>query len=154
MAEKQPPERQLRPLAQVPEEERKAIWEEATRKGWKALGYESFVEYGEKELNLGAARIYQLADAAEISLQLGFSKILEKQPTESHLVPLKSVPEEERKAIWEEATRKGWKALGYESFVEYGEKELNLASTHLYQLANAAEIVLQIGFSAMAEKQR
>lgn len=76
------------------------------RKGWKALGYESFVEYGEKELSLGAARIYQLADAAEISLQLGFSKILEKQPTESHLVPLKSVPEEDRKAIWDEATRK------------------------------------------------
>lgn len=76
------------------------------RKGWKALGYESFVEYGEKELSLGSARIYQLADAAEISLQLGFSKILEKQPTESHLVPLKSVPEEDRKAIWDEATRK------------------------------------------------
>ena len=76
------------------------------RKGWKALGVESFVGYGEKELNLGTARIYQLAEAAEISLQLGFSKILEKQPTESHLVPLKSVPEEERKAIWEEATRK------------------------------------------------
>ncbi|MBK8752341.1 MAG: hypothetical protein IPL99_12155 [Candidatus Competibacteraceae bacterium] len=76
------------------------------RKGWKALGYESFVDYGEKELNLGTARIYQLADAAEISLQLGFSKILEKQPTESHLVPLKAVPEEERKVIWEEATRK------------------------------------------------
>lgn len=76
------------------------------RKGWKALGYASFVEYGEKELSLGTARIYQLADAGEISLQLGFSKNLEKQPIESHLVPLKSVPEDERKAIWEEATRK------------------------------------------------
>lgn len=76
------------------------------RKGWKALGYESFVEYGEKELSLGTARIYQLADAGEISLQIGFSKILEKQPTESHLVPLKAVPEEERKAIWDEAMRK------------------------------------------------
>ena len=76
------------------------------RKGWKALGYESFVEYGEKELNLGAARIYQLADAAEISLQLGFSTIVEKSPPEGQLRPLKAVPEEERKAIWEEATRK------------------------------------------------
>jgi len=76
------------------------------RKGWKALGYESFKDYGEKELSLGTARIYQLAEAAEISLQLGFSKILEKQPTESHLVPLKQAPEAERKAIWNEATRK------------------------------------------------
>lgn len=76
------------------------------RKGWKVLGYASFVEYGEKELSLGTARIYQLADAGEISLQLGFSKNLEKQPIESHLVPLKAVPEEVRKAIWEEATRK------------------------------------------------
>ena len=62
--------------------------------------------YGEKELGYKETRIYQLVDAAEISLQLGFSKILEKQPTESHLVPLKSVPEAERKAIWDEATRK------------------------------------------------
>lgn len=76
------------------------------RKGWKALGYESFVDYGEKELSLGAARIYQLAEAAEIGLQIGFSKILEKQPTESHLVPLKQVPESVRKEIWDEATRK------------------------------------------------
>ena len=76
------------------------------RKGWRALGYESFVEYGEKELSLGTARIYQLADAAEISLQLGYSTLVENQPKETHLRPLKSVPEEERKAIWEEATRK------------------------------------------------
>lgn len=76
------------------------------RKGWKALGYESFKEYGEKELNLGSARIYQLADAAEISLQIGFSTIVEKQPSEGQLRPLKSVPEEVRKEIWEEATRK------------------------------------------------
>lgn len=76
------------------------------RKGWKAIGYESFVEYGEKELSLGAARIYQLADAAEISLQIGFSTLVENQPKETHLRPLKSVPEDERKAIWEEATRK------------------------------------------------
>ena len=76
------------------------------RKGWKALGYESFVEYGEKELNLGAARIYQLADAGEISLQLGYSTLVENQPKETHLRPLKSVPEAERKAIWDEATRK------------------------------------------------
>lgn len=75
------------------------------RKGWKALGYESFVEYGEKELSLGAARIYQLADAAEISLQIGFSTLVENQPKETHLRPLKSVPEDERKAIWDEATR-------------------------------------------------
>ncbi len=76
------------------------------RKGWKALGYESFVEYGEKELNLGTARIYQLADAGEISLQIGFSTLVENQPKETHLRPLKAVPEAERKAIWEEATRK------------------------------------------------
>jgi hypothetical protein len=76
------------------------------RKGWKALGFESFVEYGEKELNLGKTRIYQLAEAAEISLQLGFSTKVENQPKETQLRPLTQVPEEERKAIWEEATRK------------------------------------------------
>lgn len=76
------------------------------RKGWKALGYESFVEYGEKELNFASTHLYRLADAAEIALQIGFSPIGEKQPPESQIRPLTQVPEEERKAIWEEATRK------------------------------------------------
>jgi len=74
------------------------------RKGWKALGYESFVEYGEKELKLGNF-VYRLADAAEIGLQIGVSPIDENQPKETHLRPLKSVPEAERKAIWDEAIR-------------------------------------------------
>lgn len=77
------------------------------RKGWKALGYESFKDYGEKALGYKEAYIYRLVDAAEIALQLGYdSTIVESQPKESHLQPLKSVPEDERKAIWEEATRK------------------------------------------------
>ncbi len=76
------------------------------RKGWKALGYENFVEYGEKELGFASTHLYRLADSAEISLQIGFSPLGEKSPPETHLRPLKSVPEEDRKAIWEEATRK------------------------------------------------
>ena len=76
------------------------------RKGWKALGYESFVEYGKKSLGYDKSHIYELADAGEIGLQIGFSAIAENQPKESHLRPLKAVPEAERKAIWEEATRK------------------------------------------------
>ena len=76
------------------------------RKGWKALGYESFVEYGEKELGFQKSHIYELTDAAEIGLQVGFSAKAENQPKETHLRPLKSVPEAERKAIWDEATRK------------------------------------------------
>ena len=79
------------------------------RKGWKALGYESFKEYGEKELGYKETRIYQLVDAAEIGLQLGFSSdstLVESPPKETHLRPLKSVPEELRKQIWDEATAK------------------------------------------------
>lgn len=80
------------------------------RKGWKALGYESFKEYGEKELGYKETHIYQLVDAAEISLQLGYSPdsaIAESPPKETHLRPLKAVDDEEvRKQIWEEATRK------------------------------------------------
>jgi len=58
------------------------------RQGWKALGYESFVEYGEKELNFASTHLYRLADAAEIALQIGFSPIGENQPKESQLRPL------------------------------------------------------------------
>ena len=75
------------------------------RQGWKALGYESFKAYGEKELGYEERHIYRLVDAAEIGLQIGTDQ-LDSQPTESQLRPLKSVPEAERKAIWDEATRK------------------------------------------------
>lgn len=79
------------------------------RKGWKALGHASFKEYGEKELGYKETHIYQLVDAAEISLQIGYSSdsaIAESPPKETHLRPLKAVPESVRKEIWEEATRK------------------------------------------------
>ena len=75
------------------------------RKGWKALGYESFKEYGEKALGYEERHIYRLVDAAEIGLQIGTDQ-LDSQPSESKLRPLKAVPEAERKAIWDEATRK------------------------------------------------
>ena len=78
------------------------------RKGWKALGYESFKDYGEKSLGYEKAYLTRLADAGEISLQLGYDPELPigNSPPESQLRPLKAVPEDERKAIWEEATRK------------------------------------------------
>ena len=75
------------------------------RKGWKALGYESFKDYGEKELGYSEVHVYRLVDAAEIGLQIGTNQLV-SQPSESQLRPLKAVPEEERKAIWDEATRK------------------------------------------------
>lgn len=77
------------------------------RKGWKALGYESFKDYGEKELGYQENYIHKLVNAAEISLQIGYSPDCTiVQPPESQLRPLKSVPEAERKSIWDEATRK------------------------------------------------
>lgn len=79
------------------------------RKGWKALGYESFKEYGKQSLGYEKDYLYKLADAGEISLQIGYSPestIVDSQPKESQLRPLKAVPDDERKAIWEEATRK------------------------------------------------
>jgi len=77
------------------------------RKGWQALGYESFKEYGEKELGYQENYIYKLVNAAEISLQIGFDPDCTMvQPSERQLRPLTQVLEEERKAIWDEAMRK------------------------------------------------
>jgi hypothetical protein len=36
--------------------------------------------------------------------------------------------------------RKGWKALGYASFDDYGKAELGYERRHLYELASAAEV--------------
>ena len=77
------------------------------RKGWKALGYESFKEYGEKELGYQENYIHKLVNAAEISLQIGFDPDCTMvQPKERQLRPLAKVPEADRRSIWEEATRK------------------------------------------------
>ena len=71
------------------------------RKGWKALGYESFVEYGERELGYQENYIHKLVNAAEISLQIGFSSDCTiVQPKESQLRPLTQVPDEARREIW------------------------------------------------------
>lgn len=59
-----------------------------------------------KGMDAPADKMAVAADAGEISLQIGFSTLVENQPKETHLRPLKAVPEAERKAIWEEATRK------------------------------------------------
>ena len=75
------------------------------RKGWKALGYESFKEYGEKELGFVERHLYRLVDAAEIGIQIGTDQLV-SQPPESQLRPLTQVPEDLRKQIWDEATAK------------------------------------------------
>ena len=74
-------------------------------KGWKALGYASFEEYGEQKRGIGKSRLYQLAQAAEVQLSLPNSTIVEKAP-ESHLRPLAPLTADERRQVWEEASAK------------------------------------------------
>lgn len=70
-------------------------------KGWKALGYESFDAFGEKEHGIAKSHLYRLADAAEVQLSLN-SPLGEKIP-ETHLRPLAKVDDVAlRRAIWEE----------------------------------------------------
>lgn len=115
------------------------------RQGWKALGYESFKDYGEKELGYQENYIHKLVNAAEISLQIGFDQgCTMVHPKERQLRPLTQVPEEDRKAIWEEATRKAeeehakltaqrvedavreWKQRQQESQTESNERRLKI----------------------------
>lgn len=72
-------------------------------KGWKALGYSSFDDYGINARGLTGTRLYQLAQAAEIQLSLPNSTIVEKAP-ESQLRPLAPLTDNERRQVWEEAT--------------------------------------------------
>jgi hypothetical protein len=73
-------------------------------KAYVALGYETFEAFGAAEFGYEKSHLYRLADAAEIELSLN-SPLGEKPIPERHLRPLASVPEEERQAIWDEATR-------------------------------------------------
>ena len=74
-------------------------------KGYKALGYETFEEFGEKRCGLAKSRLYQLAEAAEIQQSLSNSTMVEKIP-ERHLRPLAPLTDDERRKVWEEATAK------------------------------------------------
>jgi hypothetical protein len=81
---------------------RALLLEMRDRKGWQALGFESFEAYGEQEWNYSQSYIYRLSKAEEIQATL--SPIGEIP--ETHLRPLGSVPEGERQAIFDEANRK------------------------------------------------
>jgi len=130
------------------------------RKGWKALGYESFKEYGERELGYQENYIHKLVNAAEISLQIGFDRDCTMvQPAERQLRPLSQVPEEVRKEIWEEATRKAEEenAKLTAKRVEEAVNEWKLRSEELREESNERrktirELETQIDFLKATEK--
>ncbi len=79
---------------------RSMLLEIRDRKGWKALGYESWEQYGEKEWDYSRQHLHRLADAAKV--QLIVSPIGDKQIPETHLRPLSQVPDDIKKQIWEQ----------------------------------------------------
>lgn len=74
------------------------------RRGWMALGYGSFEEYGKAELGYEERYINRLVTAEKIQNALGIGPI--GPITESHLRPLASLTDEERRKVWAEATAK------------------------------------------------
>lgn len=84
---------------------RTLLLEMRDRKGYLALGFSSFEEYGEKEWNYSKSYLHRLASAAEI--QASLSPIGDnKELPESQLRPLGKVPEADREAIYQEAYEK------------------------------------------------
>ena len=75
-------------------------------KGWKALGYASFEEFGEKARGIQKSQLYRLAQAAEIRLSLPHSPIGENAVPEAQLRPLAPLTADERRQVWDEATTK------------------------------------------------
>jgi phage N-6-adenine-methyltransferase len=75
--------------------------------GWRALGYRSWRECGEREFSYSQSHLYRLLTAAEIERDIGaeFSPIGENPGAipESHLRPLAKLPEGEREPAWHEA---------------------------------------------------
>lgn len=74
------------------------------RKGWKALGYESFDAYGRDELGYEKQHLYRLATAAEVEKSISVSNWIQNNIPESQLRPLAPLSDEERRQVWEEAT--------------------------------------------------
>lgn len=78
------------------------------RKGWLALGFSSWEEYGAKEWNYSKSQLDRLATAARIEHIL--PPIGGEQIPESHLRPMAGLPEDVIPIIWQEANRKAEEA--------------------------------------------
>jgi chromosome segregation ATPase len=87
---------------------RSMLLEMRDRKGWMALGYESWEAYGKNEWGYGQQYLDRLATASRIEsivTPMGVKEIPERQ-----LRPLTKIPESEIAAIWDEANRKAEEA--------------------------------------------
>ncbi len=78
------------------------------RKGWLALGFSSWEEYGAKEWNYSKSQLDRLATAARIEHIL--PPMGGEQIPERHLRPMAGVPEDVIPIIWQEANRKAEEA--------------------------------------------
>ncbi len=79
------------------------LTEDKSEEAQSALGFESFEQYGEVKRGLSLRHLNRLASAAEAQLSLGPIGPSAEIP-ESHLRPLASLSEDERRQVWEEAT--------------------------------------------------
>ena len=75
-------------------------------KGWKALGYASFEEYGFREHGWKRAKLDQESRSYAIELSLNIDDTIGGQITERQLRPLSPLTDEERRQVWSEATAK------------------------------------------------
>lgn len=66
------------------------------RRGWKALGYASFEEWGEAELGFSKPHLYRLASAAEVQANLKSLQLETNGIPESQLRPLAQLPAQEQ----------------------------------------------------------
>ena len=80
---------------------RSMLLEMRDRKGWKALGYSSFSEYGKQEWGYTHGYISKLTTAASIQLKLNVPIGTSDIPV-SQLTPLNQVPDDIKKQIWEQ----------------------------------------------------
>lgn len=79
---------------------RSMLLEMRDRKGWKALGYESFEDYGDKEWGYSRQHLNRLATAE--STQKLLEPMGSKEISERQLRPLNQVPDDIKKQIWNE----------------------------------------------------
>ena len=84
---------------------RSSLLEMRDRKGWKALGYSSFSEYGEQEWGFSQSYISRLTNAAAIQEKLNMPMGINDIP-ERTLRPLGKVPDADKSAVYEEAVER------------------------------------------------
>jgi len=127
---------------------RSLLLEMRDRKGYIALGFSSFEEYGESEFGYSKSYIHRIATAAHI--QNALSPIGDSEIPEGQLRPLNQIPDADKQDVWNQAIEKA-KEEGKKLGARHVEEAVNEYKSKLKE-AQSRISFLELNHQALTEQ--